>query len=368
MNRASSRAHTGAEQEPDTPLDGRAEHAGTQGHTGTQGHAGTQGRAEHTGAQGRAERDRADDVLALSRLATKRNAVRAVLDWLAHRTGGVVTLLDVAGQPAVAPAPEASAALRAAADAVVELHRRGTPSAVFTEPLAEPLTDDTRQAAQPPAVIAPRQATQSPTAAGSRTVFLVSLAAGAGPGAEGGPRRPPPYLVLIAPDTAPEPTGNATTDHGPDATPGPRPQRPHVLLADAARMLGLCWRLEEAERDRLRVATAEAHSREAVLHLLMVGSVPAAHRIAAALRPPLPQLAYVYVIECPDQRRYEVAEQIEQAARGRAWIVPCPVRPTHLIALVPAASETEPAPGEGAGAEVAAGAGPAPPPPPPPPP
>ncbi|MFT2018430.1 helix-turn-helix domain-containing protein [Streptomyces sp. 796.1] len=344
MNRASPRAHTGAEQESDTPLDGRAERAGPQG---------------------RAERgpERADDVLALSRLATRRNAVRAILDWLAHRTGGVVTLLDVDGEPAVAPAPEASAALRAAADAVVELHRRGTPSAVLTEPLAEPLTepltDDARQAARPPAVVAPRQTAQSGTTAGSRTVFLVSLAAGAGPGAEGGPRRPPPYLVLITPDAATETAGGATA-HSTDAAPGPRAQRPHVLLADAARTLGLCWRLEEAERDRLRVATAEAHSREAVLHLLMVGSVPAAHRIAAALRPPLPQLAYVYVIECPDQRRYEVAERIEHAARGRAWIVPCPVRPTHLIALVPATSEAEPAPDEEAGAEVTAGVGRAP--------
>ncbi|MFD4996246.1 helix-turn-helix domain-containing protein [Streptomyces buecherae] len=245
---------------------------------------------------------RADDVLTLSRLATKRGAVRAILEWLAHRTGGVATLIDSDGTPAVTPAPPPSPALRAATGAVAGLHRRGTPSAVLSVPAAG------GERAEPDA---------------GSTVFLVSLTAGAGGAhAEAGPRRQAPYLVLIAPDGA-----------------GRRPGRPQVLLADAARTLGLCWRLEEADRDRVRVEAAEAHGREAVLHLLMVGSVPAAHRIAAALQPPLPQLAYVYVIECPGQRRYEIADRIAHAARGKAWIVPCPVRPTHLIALVPAVPE-----------------------------
>lgn len=268
---------------------------------------------------------RADDVLTLSRLAAKRGAVRAILDWLARRTQGVATLLDTDGTPATTPAPPPSPALRAAARAVVGLHRRGTPSAVLSGPAAHdvPGAEPPGPGAPYPVDAAPEAAADRPRAGGAdrSTVFLVSLAPGGGQG-EDAHRRPPPYLVLITPER-----------------PGPRSGRPHVLLSDAARTLGLCWRLEEAERDRARVEAAEAHSREAVLHLLMVGSVPAAHRIAAVMRPPLPQLAYVYVIECPGQRRYEIADRIALAARGKAWIVPCPVRPTHLIALVPATGE-----------------------------
>jgi sugar diacid utilization regulator len=116
---------------------------------------------------------------------------------------------------------------------------------------------------------------------------------------------------------------------------GREDRRHGVLLADTARILGLCWRLEEAEQTSRRAASAMAHSREAVLHLLMVGSLAAARRIAAMLEPRLPNLTRVYVVECPAGRRYQVADRIERFARGRAWIVPCPVRPHHLIALVP---------------------------------
>lgn len=107
------------------------------------------------------------------------------------------------------------------------------------------------------------------------------------------------------------------------------------LLADASRILGLCWRLQEAERAGRRVASAMAHGREAVLHLLMVGSLAAARRIAATLGPRLPDRFRVYVVECPAGTRHRIAVRIERCARGRAWIVPCPVRPQHLIALVP---------------------------------
>ncbi len=90
---------------------------------------------------------RADDVMTLSRLATKRGAVRAILEWLAHRTGGVATLIDADGAPAVAPAPPPSPALRAGTGAVAGLHRRGTPSAVLSVPAdgdhAEPAGDST---------------------------------------------------------------------------------------------------------------------------------------------------------------------------------------------------------------------------------
>lgn len=227
---------------------------------------------------------RADDILALARLSARRGAVRAMLGWLTRRTGGPALLVGTDGSVlATADDPPPPASLRRlAAEAAVALHRRGAPSGVLG-------------------------------GGGARPVHLVALVA-LGP-AE--PRAPAPYLAVVAP-SAP---------------------RCEVLLADASRTLGLCWRAEEAERARRRVESAEAHSREAVLHLLMVGSLPAAQRIAAALRPALPAVLQVYVIECPVDRRREIAERIHDAVRGRAWVVPCPVRPNHLISLVPSRGE-----------------------------
>ncbi|MFJ7217493.1 helix-turn-helix domain-containing protein [Amycolatopsis sp. NPDC098790] len=221
--------------------------------------------------------DRADDIVALSRLSTGPGAVGALLDWLATRTGGAAALLDVGGKTLAVPANRAApdpAVLAAAAAVAAEMQRRGTPSAVLG---GEPDTIDVVR-----------------LGTGDDTARV-------------------PYLVVAH-----------------------RPQGRHrVPLADAARILGLCWRVAEAERTRHRVADALTRSREAVLHLLMVGSLAAARRIAATLGPRLPNAARVFVVECPAGRRLEIADGIERFARGRAWIVPCPVRPHHLIALVP---------------------------------
>lgn len=230
---------------------------------------------------------RADDVLALARLSAQRDAVRAILGWLTRRTGGLAVLAGGDGSVLAAPggtagptatsttATATAAAAATAATAATELHRRGAPSAVL-----------------------------------------------------GGDGAHPVHLVALDTDTAAY-----------LAVVGPDDPRCGVLLADASRTLALCWRLEEAERARRRIESAEAHSREAVLHLLMVGSVPAAQRIAGALRPALPAVTRVYVIECPSPRRREIAGRIDRTVRGRAWIVPCPVQPHHLIALVPTPDE-----------------------------
>ncbi|MFC9225483.1 helix-turn-helix domain-containing protein [Streptomyces hygroscopicus] len=215
---------------------------------------------------------RADDILALARLSTRPGAVRAMLGWLTRRTGGPAVLVGDTGRVLSGPEGERDPTVaRAAADAVAELRRRGAPSAVLG-------------------------------GAEGRPVHLIAL--------DTDPRT---YLAVVGPDD------------------------PHcgTLLADAARTLALCWRLEQAERARRRIESAEGHSREAVLHLLMVGSVPAAQRIAGALRPALPGVIQVYVIECPQPRRREIARRIDREAGGGAWIVPCPVRPNHVIALVP---------------------------------
>ncbi|MFE1974235.1 helix-turn-helix domain-containing protein [Streptomyces hygroscopicus] len=225
---------------------------------------------------------RADDILALARLSTRPGAVRAMLGWLTRRTGGPAVLVGDTGRVLAGPEGERDPAVaRATADAVAELRRRGAPSAVLG-------------------------------GAEGRPVHLIAL--------DTDPRT---YLAVVGPDD------------------------PHcgTLLADAARTLALCWRLEQAERARRRIESAEGHSREAVLHLLMVGSVPAAQRIAGALRPALPGVIQVYVIECPQPRRREIARRIDREAGGGAWIVPCPVRPNHVIALVP--PETGPPGGTG---------------------
>ncbi|WP_413115512.1 PucR family transcriptional regulator [Streptomyces sp. CY1] len=216
--------------------------------------------------------DRADNVLALARLASRRGAVRDMLGWLTRRTGGPAVLVGDTGRVLAGPGGEHDPAVaRPAADAAVELHRRGAPSAVLGGGEGPP-------------------------------VHLIAL-----------DTDPSTYLAVIGPDD------------------------PHcgMLLADAARTLALCWRLEQAERARRRIESAEEHSREAVLHLLMVGSVPAAQRIAGALRPALPGVVQMYVIECPQPRRREIARRIDREAGGAAWIVPCPVRPNHVLALVP---------------------------------
>ncbi|UOZ05572.1 helix-turn-helix domain-containing protein [Amycolatopsis sp. WQ 127309] len=228
---------------------------------------------------------RASNLVALGRLSTGPRAVDAILDWLAGRTGGTVALLGVDGRAIAAPPgrPRPRPAIRTAvASAIADMQRRGTSSAVL--------------------------------GGEAGTIDLVCLGTVTDPPkSEAGTAGQAPYLIV---------TGWEDRRHG-------------ALLTDTCRILGLCWRLEEAERTLRRVASATAHSREAVLHLLMIGSLAAARRIAAALRPELSNLVYVYVVECPARQRHQVADRIERFARGRAWIVPCPVRPNHLIALVP---------------------------------
>lgn len=228
--------------------------------------------------------DRAGDLVAMARLAARPGAVDAILGWLARRTGGLTVLLGVDGRAVAVPPgqPALRPAVRGAVVAAVgDLRRHGTPSAVL---------DDE-----------------------SGAIHLVRLGTADEQGKSAEPADRAPYLVAV----------------------GRADRRGGVLLADAAQILGLCWRLQEAEQDRRRVTSAMAHSREAVLHLLMIGSLAAAQRIAATLGPRLPNLARVLVVECPAHRRQQVADQIESFAQRRAWIVPCPVRSNHLIALVP---------------------------------
>ncbi|MBE1489000.1 helix-turn-helix domain-containing protein [Plantactinospora soyae] len=239
-----------------------------------------------------ADANRTQDLLTLARLSVRHDAVRAVLDWLGQRTGGVVFLIGAGGRTLVGPVGRQQpdpGVLRAASTAVSGLRERGATAAVLDRDH-------------------------------SSAIHVISLG-GAAPDRGGTPRSvlfgaETPYLAVV----------------------GRPDQRYADLLADAARTLSLCWRLAEADRNRQRIATADAHGREAVLHLLMVGDVPPARRVASALRPPLPDALRVGVIECAGSQRYEIAAEIERALSGRAWVVPCPVRSNHLIALMPSES------------------------------
>jgi PucR-like helix-turn-helix protein/diguanylate cyclase with GGDEF domain len=232
------------------------------------------GRAGTTAGSPRtAAADRAGNLVALSRLAAGTGAVEEILGWLAGRTGGTVALLGSDGS-IVAGAPG--------------------------RPLPRPAV--LAAAATEVARMHRRGTSSAVLGREPDTVDLLRL------GTETG------TFLLVS--------GSEDRRHG-------------VLLADAARVLDLCWRLQEAERTSRRVTSAMAHGREAVLHLLMAGSLAAARRIAATLGPRLPDRSRVYVVECPAGRRHHVADRIERFAGRRAWIVPCPVHPHHLIALVP---------------------------------
>ncbi|WP_433466969.1 PucR family transcriptional regulator [Spirillospora sp. CA-128828] len=113
------------------------------------------------------------------------------------------------------------------------------------------------------------------------------------------------------------------------------------LIADASRLVGLCWRAEEDARRGRRADQADGHTREAVLHLLMTGNVQGARRVAGAIGPSLADEVRVYVMESPAKARGELVTHCEEASEGRAWIVKCPVYRRHIIVLAPATDDTD---------------------------
>jgi hypothetical protein len=71
------------------------------------------------------------------------------------------------------------------------------------------------------------------------------------------------------------------------ARPEPFSSATRAVIGDASRLLALRWRAEELGRRRPALDEAEAHAREAVLHLLLVGELQAARRVAETLGPSL---------------------------------------------------------------------------------
>ncbi|SFS31286.1 helix-turn-helix domain-containing protein [Saccharopolyspora flava] len=107
---------------------------------------------------------------------------------------------------------------------------------------------------------------------------------------------------------------------------------------DALRLLALSWRAHHAHERWRRADEAGDQVREAVLHLLIDGALPAAHRTAGALGDPLPDPMRVWVVEIGALERGDrdaVADRLVHLTGGRAWMIKCPVYSGHLIPAVP---------------------------------
>jgi hypothetical protein len=113
-------------------------------------------------------------------------------------------------------------------------------------------------------------------------------------------------------------------------------QPARTMIGDASRLLWLRWRVEDVSRRQRRLDRAETQVREAVLHLLMVGDLQAARRVAETLRPSLAEEIRVYVVECPTDARDRSVAYCDRVSGGQAWIVRCPVYSRHIIVLAPA--------------------------------
>ncbi|MCG5216472.1 PucR family transcriptional regulator [Streptosporangium sp. KLBMP 9127] len=218
-----------------------------------------------------------DQLKEMQRIVLQSDGLSRLLQWLARQISGHAVLVDPAGSLLYAfPGPS------------VELFSRAE--------------KDIRR-------VVTKQARSAAISLGTQVAHIMSI----------GSQEPNPVL-LVARD-------------------GPFPSRMRSLVSDAAGLLWLRWRLEALGRHSHQVDLAESHSREAVLHLLMLGHVQAARRVTKALGSRLPDLTRVYIVECPASRRGDYARRCAEVTEGRAWIVRCPVYARHLIVLAPADSE-----------------------------
>jgi hypothetical protein len=220
-----------------------------------------------------------DDLRELQREATRPDGVRRLLRRLAQRTDANVVLLDRAAEP-----------LHAFPD---------VPRDVLDEMAAD----------------IERVSTGRVQAVATNTATGVAQVQSIGDDSAGG-------VLVVA---AKEPFGPLTRQ----------------FIADAARLLELCWRAEDADRRQRRLNLAETHTREAVLHLLLVRNLPAARRVAGALGPPLPERMFVYVLECPAETRPAATTHFRRVLKDRAWVVPCPVYIRHLIVIASGTDDHE---------------------------
>lgn len=224
---------------------------------------------------------RADDVLEMQRVA-RRGDIPLLLRWLSARTGADILLMDSSG--------------------------------TVTAPLRSPLGDATRDLA--------RRAVRELSVRGLRsvTIDLDGLTCIVLP-LDGPQGVHLPHLAAVF--------SKRTT-----------PELP-LLLADATSALALSWMTEHTRRQQRLLRLTDARVREAVAHLLLNGQVTLARQVAGALRPALPAMVRVCLIERPPGLRDQVADELAKAVES-AWIVPCPVYAKHMFVLAPADSESHP--------------------------
>lgn len=214
------------------------------------------------------------DLREMQRAADQPDGLERLLRWLAYRVDGWVALLDRFGHPGYAfPRFPAELVERAGGD-ITRVRTRKAHAAVVD-------LDD-------------------------QVLHVLAV----------DNERPGPVLV-VSPG---RPAGGATG-----------------LIGDALRLVRMRWQVETASRQYRAVAAADQRVREAVLHLLMTGSFDSADRAAGALRPELPDPLRVYVVECGDVSRDEVAAHCDTVGQGATWVIRCPVYERHLILLAPAA-------------------------------
>ncbi|MDT0302458.1 helix-turn-helix domain-containing protein [Streptomonospora wellingtoniae] len=119
------------------------------------------------------------------------------------------------------------------------------------------------------------------------------------------------------------------------SVPGRLPIGASCLLIDAAGLLGLRWRVDEAERQRRVLAVADNRAREAVVQLLIAGATAEATRVADVLTPSLPERVCVLVVDSPPERRKDVVKRCVTASKSTAWVLRCRVYTRHTIVVAP---------------------------------
>jgi sugar diacid utilization regulator len=227
--------------------------------------------------QRRERREHADQLKAMRRLAMEQDGLPRLLGWLARQIAGYAVLIN----------------------------STGTPLYSFPEP-PEDLLSRAREDIQR---VVTKQIRSAAVDLKSQVAHILSI---------GG--EDPRAVLVVARERS-----------------FPLPMR--TLVSDAAGLIWLRWRVDELGRRGRQVDLAEAHSREAALHLLILGDIQGAQRITGALGSRLPALTRVYIVECPAGLRSDYARMCADVTGGRAWIVPCPVYARHLIVLAPAEAE-----------------------------
>lgn len=229
---------------------------------------------------------RVDDVLAIQR-AARKGGTRALLQWLARRTGARIALSGPDDTP-----------LATGDDVGAEPWAGAEPSALARRVAGE---------------LCARALTTLSVVEQDVSVVAVGL--------NGAGDRPGPVLTAV--------------------TAGPAPEHLPRLLADASSALDLCWREERAETQRLRLELAEARNREAVLHLLMNGHVSTARQVADVLGPDLADVIRYHVVATAPDLKPALARRCREL-RPDAWVIPCPVYDDHIAVLVPSEPGTPP--------------------------